>query len=414
MRKIAILTFTFIIIASLTVTAKVQESSSGRVDDRYSKIIVTTKVVEALGKIGDPQTRDALIQALKSKEFFIRAYAAQALGRLQDKASIPFLKPLIRDKNYLVSVLAAVALADLGDKDAEEVLFAFLKHENPAVRANTIREVGRLGDNFLAALNEMLPKEKEESVRVKLIEQLGAHRYKPALPLIRKALKDESAQVRTAACTAIAKIEDKESIPRLIQRLKDQDVLVRAAATGALATFGERTQIGLFRKEMEGEDSILEASSYVALANLGELDILPVLLEKIVARESPTIIRTEAARALMILKPHIFNLVEEALEEVEVLYDTPLLQSLQFDYQVNGRNLKLIFTEALKDSENPLHQDAPLILYRLDAKMALPALRSALSQENPEFVALTAYVLGEFRDKEATEYLIEVFEKYGI
>ena len=414
MRKIAILTFIFIILASLIVTAKAQQSSPGRVDDRYSRIIVTTRVVEALGKIGDPKTRDVLIEALKSKEFFIRAYAAEALGRLQNKESIPLLKPLIRDKNYLVSVLAAVALTDLGDKDAEEVLFAFLKHENPAVRAIAVEKAGRFGDNFLAAFIEMLPKEKEESVRVKLIEQLGANKYKPALPLIRKALKDESAQVRIAACTAIAKLEDKESIPRLIERLKDQDVLVRAAATGALATFEERTQIGLFRKEMEEEDSILKTSSYVALANLGELDILPVLLKKIVAPESPTIIRTEAARALMILKPHIFNLVEEALGEAEVLYEVPLLQSLQFDYQVNGRNLKLILTEALKDSENPLHQDAPLILYRLDAKMALPALRSALSEGNPEFVALTAYVLGEFWDKEATEYLIEVFEKYGI
>lgn len=324
------------------------------------------------------------------------------------------MKPLMRDKNYLVRVLTAAALAKLGYEDAKAELFAFLKDDNPAVRAAAVKEIGGFGDNFLAALNEMLPKEKEESVRVRLIEQLGAHRYKPALPLIRKALEDESAQVRIAACTAIAQIEDEESIPGLIQRLKDQDILVRAATTRALATFGERTQIGLFRKEMEADDSILKASSYVALANLGELDILPVLLKKNVAPESPTIIRTEAARALMMLKPHISNLVEEALEETEVLYDIPLLENLQFDYQVNGRNLKLILTEALKDSENPLQQDAPLILYRLDAKMALPALRSALSQENPEFVALTAYVLGEFRDKEATEYLMEVFEKYGI
>ncbi|MFH1339087.1 MAG: HEAT repeat domain-containing protein [Candidatus Omnitrophota bacterium] len=414
MRKIATLTFILIVIASLSATARAQEGGHGRSDDRYSKIIVTTKVVEALGKIGDPQTRDVLTKALKSKEFFIRASAAQALGRLQDKESIPLLKPLTADKNYLVRVLTVVALVDLGYKDAEETLFASLKDEDPAVRAVAVDETGRLGDNFLAAMNEMLPKEKENSVRAKIITQLGAHKYKPALPMIRKALKDEDAQVRTVACSAIAAFEDKESIPRLIEGLSDEDVLVRAAATGALGILGDRGQIGLFRKGMDEEDSILKASSYSALANLGELDILPVLLERILDPGSPTVIRTGAAQALVTLKPRISGLVREALEETEVLYDISLLENLQFDYQVNGRNLKLIITEALKDGGNPLHLDAPLILYTLGAEMSLPALRSALSQENAEFVATAAYSLGEFRDKEATKYLIQVFEKYGI
>lgn len=413
MRKITILMFMFIFTASLIAALNAKASSPGRVDDRYFKRMVTGRVVEALGRIDSPQTRDVLVKALKSKEFFIRANAAQALGRLQDKESITLLKPLINDKNYSVRILAAVALIDLGYRDAEKTLLAFLKNEDPAVRAVTVSQVGRLGENFLAALAEMLPKEKEEAVRIKLIEQLGSQRYKPALPLIRKALNDENAQVRSVACSAIANIGDRDSITGLIERLNDKNVFVRAAATGALGAFEERTQIDSFWKGTQ-EEAILQANSYVALANLGELKILPVLLEKIVAPESPTVIRTEAARALIILRPHISKLVKEALEEAEVLYDISLVESLQFDYQVEGRNLELIFTEALKDSKSPLHRDAPLILYNLNAKMALPALREALFQENPDTVATVAYVLGGFRDKQAAKYLIEVFKKYGI
>lgn len=102
------------------------------------------------------------------------------------------------------------------------------------------------------------------------------------------------------------------------------------------------------------------------------------------------------------------------MEEAEALYDISLSENLQFDYQVNGRNLKLIITEALENGADPLYLDAPLIFYILDDEGSLPTLRSALSQENPEFVATTAYVLGEFKDKEATRYLLQVFEKYGI
>ena len=164
----------------------------------------------------------------------------------------------------------------------------------------------------------------------------------------------------------------------------------------------------------EEKEPMLRTSSYIALAKFGELDILPFLLEEIVSADSPTVIRKEAAQSLAILRPYFSEFVNKALVKSRIKCNAMLLENLQVDYKVDGKDLRLILIEALKDENSPLHHDAPLILKILDYKIALPALREALSQDDPDLLATTAYVLGEFRDKDSVDYLIELFKKYGI
>ncbi|MFH1578203.1 MAG: HEAT repeat domain-containing protein [Candidatus Omnitrophota bacterium] len=388
--------------------------------DTYSKILVSSTVVEALGKLGDASVRDVLIKALESDQFFIRVSAIKALGAIKDKGSIFLLKEQLADKNYLVRIAAAVALIDLGDKDAEKLLFLFLKDQDSAVRASTVNQVGRLGEHFLVILHEMLLKETDDLVRISLIEQLGGNGYKPALSYVRQALNDKNAKIRRAACTAIGSFDDRESIPQLFERLDDESNAVRATATMVLSQFGEALEIkipSLYPEEKQAEetDSLLIAAFYIAAANLGKLEFLPVLLEEIIAPGNPMIIRKEAARALAILKPHISRIIKDAVGEAEKLHDISLLGNLQFEYQVNGKSLVLIFINAIKDKQSPLYQDAPLVLNELKDERALPALREALLQDDdPDMVAAAAYALGALGDKNAIRYLIEVFKKYGI
>ena len=411
------LTFMVIFVCGILLVTMVraEEVKSAKFESRCSKILVPSKVIEALGKIGSAEARDVLLEAMRSKEYFIRAYAAEALSRIQDKESISLLKKLTNDENYLVRIQAVCALYDLGQKDVEELLFAFLKNDNPTVRATTVARTGKLGDKFLLTLAEMLPQEKENVVQVKLIEQLGANRFKPALEYINSAITNSNPDVRRAACWAAGKIGDKKSIPLLLEKLGDGDVLVRSTAKVELAKLGESDLIKVFWDDVEDKDPLMRGSSYVALAILKDLDILPILLKEIVNPESPTIVKIEAARALAILKPYISKLVNEALVKSDNKYNVLLSENLEATYKVNGKSLILIFMEALREDKDPLHQDAPLILKEIDDnKISLPVLREALLEDNPDLVATAAYVLGELRDKDAVDYLIRVFKKYGI
>ncbi|MGE5197474.1 MAG: HEAT repeat domain-containing protein, partial [Deltaproteobacteria bacterium] len=81
---------------------------AGQPPKPYGKILVSTMIVDALGKIGDPKCVKSIIEVLKSNEFFIKSYAARALGRLGDKEAMPALKnAVVNDKNYLVQITAA-------------------------------------------------------------------------------------------------------------------------------------------------------------------------------------------------------------------------------------------------------------------------------------------------------------------
>lgn len=401
--------FIFVTLLINQVEAKEEEVFKESVD-RYSKILVTSKAVEALGKIGDYKAHDVLLEALKSKEFFIRAYAAYALGRLNDKEAIPFLlKLLVSDKNYLVRIFATQALVGLGQLDTEKSLLNFLIDKDPAVRGNAVEQLGCFKDKCLPRLIKVLLEDESSFVRIKAIEQLGLNKFEPAVVYVRQLLEDKDPQIRQAACFALGQIGDKNDIPLLIERLGDSDVSVRAAAKEALSLLGESSLIKIFWQDIEDKEPILRVSSYVALANLKDINILPLLLKEIVAPENPTQVRIAAAKALMILKPYVSQVsFDKALGLSDILS-----KNLQVSYQVNGKSLVLVVIEALKDKKNPLYQDAPLILKELKEKISLPFLRQALFSKEPDVVAMAAYVLGELQDKDAVDNLIEVCNKYG-
>jgi HEAT repeat protein len=67
-----------------------------------------------LGRIGDPETLDVLVKALKHRDARVRAETAAALGELEDPAAV---KPLLRvthDPNHAVRSQARMALDRMG------------------------------------------------------------------------------------------------------------------------------------------------------------------------------------------------------------------------------------------------------------------------------------------------------------
>ena len=86
--------------------------------------------------------------------------------------------------------------------------------------------------------------------------------------------------------------------------------------------------------------------------------------------------------------------------------------NLEVAYRINGKSLTEVFIRALKDPDDPLHYDAPLVLIELNDPAALPALREALSTDDPDIVAACAFALGELRDTQATDVLMKTCIKY--
>jgi len=381
--------------------------------DRYVKILVSSRAVEALGKLGGLKSEDVLIQGLKSKEFFIRAYAAEALGRLNDKKAIPALEEVINDSNYLVRIYVVKALVKLGEAGRETLLLSFLSDKNPAIRTSAVEQLGDFGEKYMPVLFQFLLKENVYYIREKMIEYLGNNKFQPAADYIMQALGDSSLYVRKAAIEAISQIkEDRQSYAKEVKKLlDDNDTSVRAKAMEILSLTEDSSLRKLLWQDVEAQDPYLKAGSYVALANLKDMDILPILLKAVITPENSIFVRVEAARALKILQPYVLEAVNKTLAKSKD--KSPSIENLEINYKVGGRNLILLLLEALKNVKNPLHKDSPLILNQLAEEISFPALRQALIQTDPETAAASAYVLGELNDKDAVTDLIRLCEKYG-
>jgi HEAT repeat protein len=395
-----------------------------QLDPKYARIIVCSKALEALGRIGDPRMKDVLTSGLKNKEFLIRASAAEALSRLGDKKTIPLLKESLKDENYMVRILATKALLKLGEADMEKPLLEFLNSNEASVRAAVVEQLGQFKDKYLSRLAGVLLKDSSYLVRLRAIQQLGINRFNPALPLIQQALSDPNPKIRQVACIAVGQINDIRMLDFVMGMLNDGEAIVRSAAKegvtmlkskrGKLASVtgegeGEDRLRILLRKDLDNKDSALRISSFVGLANLGDETILPLLLKEVVFPGNTTLVKKGAARALRILKPYVIGLFDRVAKSSVISSE-----NLELEYKANGENLLSLMINALKDDASPLHSDSVFVLGELKDNASLPALRQALSQGDPDIVANVAYVLGLFQDKEAVPYLIKVCNSYGL
>jgi len=199
--------------------------------------------IEALGKSGKREERDALIEfsrgnpnqefvdcafralsriggttvvrhltgkdGLLGGEYLIQVSAAQALEEMKDDRAIPALLTTVDGKTTKIEVQGAClqALATCGKTDsrATDALFRYASHKHDTVRANALEAIGRLGtDAAYQLLAERLTTEKNTRCRGSAATGLGRTGRKEAIPLLRKALaEDDAVTVRECAKRAL-------------------------------------------------------------------------------------------------------------------------------------------------------------------------------------------------------------------
>lgn len=169
--------------------------------------------IEALGEIGNDESFELLLLALKDGDFNIARRAAQTLGKLGDaravEALIIALKKRTSNEEKLKGIPQQVALAlgQIKDSRALEPLVESLADENERVRADVVEALGQLGDPravepLIARIND-----KSYIVRQRIVEALAALGDKKAVAPLITLLKDEVVQVRGLSAAALLKLD---------------------------------------------------------------------------------------------------------------------------------------------------------------------------------------------------------------
>ena len=118
---------------------------------------------------------NGLIEALSYQDDHnTRLAAASALGRVGDSQAVDPLIDALEDDQLGVIEIASLSLGEIGDSRAVEPLINALGDENWEVRSSLAKALGKIGDNRAIQPLINLLKDKNENVRWHAVQALEA------------------------------------------------------------------------------------------------------------------------------------------------------------------------------------------------------------------------------------------------
>lgn len=181
----------------------------------------------ALGKIGDPASAPALLDAI-ADPFNLGTAASTALGRL-DPPPFEALLRTTRDANAWRRARAVLALAEIGDRRAVETMVTLLGDGEAAVRRAAASAFEKLRDErAIDPLTRVLANDPSSLVRTYAAMALGALGARHAVPALLEATRAREPNLRRAAARALCRIGDPRSADDLARLAsEDPDTIVR-------------------------------------------------------------------------------------------------------------------------------------------------------------------------------------------
>ena len=208
---------------------------------------VRAAVLEALGRIGDPEAQQTLGATLGTladvRDELGRSVALQALLARHDMSGRELVNALTQPRDgFVIDLEHKAALAtmvesedDAGLRDVTDTLVSSLSDSDEGRRTAARELLVSLGekavDPAVAAMDR--PEARREAAIV-----LGRLRNVRAVTRLVDSLDDESPPVRAAAAWALGEIRDPIAIEPLTPLTRDSSYNVRAAASNAINAFG--------------------------------------------------------------------------------------------------------------------------------------------------------------------------------
>jgi len=205
-------------------------------------------ILTALGRIGDKESVDILIDSLDEYDEKICVTALGALAKIGDRSAFRPIIKLLGSESSIIRRAAISALNSIGHPEMENEVLKLLNDSNPLVRESAIRIAGYFGYPKCVEIVIRSCSDEEEIVRAAAIENLPFFEDKRVIRIISSALKVETAKCKIAAVKALAFVEGKQAVAILLKALKDEDPWVRINAIRSL----------VHHRSREAEDTIIE------------------------------------------------------------------------------------------------------------------------------------------------------------
>jgi HEAT repeat protein len=231
-----------------------QQDESGRIRRAAARV---------LARADSEAAAEALRTAMEDPDSIVKLVAAQALGRRGDLEAVNYLVELLSHRDVKIRTPAADGLGTLGAK-ALPVLIRQLEQTLQAARTRAqwevpLRELERqrdLTDEQEAERDRLLAQRRKHAERAEgeknlqhvawgitsgiagIAGEIGPDAAAPALEAVLRAAKCHYPDVRRAAARALGHLGGRKAMDALIVRLADRDESVRFYASTALEAQG--------------------------------------------------------------------------------------------------------------------------------------------------------------------------------
>jgi HEAT repeat protein len=196
--------------------------------------------IRALGRIGDPSTRDAIRPFLKHERWHLRKEAALALAKIGDVSDGEAIAALLNDDTREVREAAAEALELLQPPGMTRPILARLDVEDyTPVRVKLYAALAATGDpDLLTALTGHWGRD-DYLDRARLVTAVATLGNPKGLNLLRVGLRDPVGNVSGAAVRGLAANDSPAARDTLLAQLLSPQWHVASGAAEALTALGE-------------------------------------------------------------------------------------------------------------------------------------------------------------------------------
>lgn len=202
---------------------------------------VTTESLSELSLAEQEQRRLGMILehlAMMPTEPELIIVAAEALAKIGDRRSFEALMSLLGHADVGVRQAAIAALNSLSHPDMPARIFQCLQDENPKIRESAVKIAGYFAWPNCVDLLLQLCHDPNNRVCRAAIEHLPFLESDRVIPALVEASEDEQPSIRAAAARAFGQIDTPEAIPHLLQALNDIEPWVRYYSARSLGWHG--------------------------------------------------------------------------------------------------------------------------------------------------------------------------------
>jgi HEAT repeat protein len=398
---------------------------------------VRKNAASALGKIKNVTAVESLIQALKDDDADVRSSAASALGEIGDPAAVHALVQALKEDTYVCASAAdALGKIGVGDSDTVDALVNALKDKSRFVRQNAVQALDKVGNSTaidglielllddpifsvnlsaLSAINNISNsanglvqalKHENPGIRCAAASHLSEFSSFSAISALVQALEDEVPSVREEAAFALARIGNPDTVDSLVKALKDTERLVRSYAASALGKIGDPTAVNSLVQVLKDKEAIVRRNAAISLRQIGNPAAINALVENLENEDEE--IRCQAIFALKKIGKDaaIISIVESLKDESQSVRSNVIyvLKKIGNSTAIDG------LVQALEDQEDDIRRSAVNALGEIGTQTAIEALIKSLEHKHADVRHNAVIALSQIDNPTAVNALIKALE----